>query len=203
MRTVIWGAPCSGKTTYVREHAKAGDVICDYDALYQAISGLPEKKRVQTLDSFILDLIENVYNLISSHNELNAWIITATRDRAKVDILVKRFDAELVALEVSREEAHRRCDADSRPLVWHEFIDKWFEIATASFTGTGSTKLFLPELPVTAITSVKVDGILLPSAEYALAEDGVLWRNHGVWMPGAQIEVEYTHGHYHYRIKRM
>jgi hypothetical protein len=187
----------------VREHAKAGDVICDYDAIYVALSGLPNKVRAQPLDGFVLEAVEKVHDLIASHNELNSWIITATRDRTKVDVLVKRFDAELVALEVSREEAHKRCDADSRPSVWHEFIDKWFEVATTSFVGTGSTKLFLPELPVTAITSVKVDGILLAPTEYALAEDGVLWRNRGVWTVGACIEVEYTHGHYHYRIKRM
>jgi hypothetical protein len=62
--------------------------------------------------------------------------------------------------------------------------------------GAGSAKLFLPELPVTTITSVKVDGVLLASTDYALAENGVLWRNFGVWAIGARnVEVTYTHGY--------
>lgn len=204
MRKIVCGCPCSGKTTYVRERMKPGDVVCDYDAIYQALAFLPSKERVETLDKFVLEAVEKVHDLISSHPELNAWIITATRDKAKVDFLVERFAAELVTLEVSREEAHRRCDLDDgRPTIWHDFIDKWFEVATTAFEGTGSTKLFLPELPVTAIISVKVNGVLLAATEYALAEAGVLWRKTGVWPTRARIEVEYTHEYRHYRIKRM
>lgn len=67
---------------------------------------------------------------------------------------------------------------------------------TILLDGTGSTKLFLPELPVVSITSVKVDGVLLDPTYYALAENGVLWRKYGVWTVGAQnIEVTYTHGY--------
>lgn len=62
--------------------------------------------------------------------------------------------------------------------------------------GTGSPKLFLPELPVSSITSVKIDGVLLDPTCYALAENGVLWRKYGKWTVGAQnIEVTYTHGY--------
>lgn len=62
--------------------------------------------------------------------------------------------------------------------------------------GTGSTKLFLPELPVVSIASVEVDGVLLDPTYYALAENGVLWRKYGTWTVGAcNIEITYTHGY--------
>lgn len=62
--------------------------------------------------------------------------------------------------------------------------------------GTGSTKLFLPELPVATITSVEVDDVLLLATDYSLAENGVLWRLYGPWPVGARnIEVTYTHGY--------
>lgn len=67
---------------------------------------------------------------------------------------------------------------------------------TILLDGTGSTKLFLPELPVNSIASVKIDGVLLDPTCYALAENGVLWRKYGKWAVGAQnIEVTYTHGY--------
>ena len=38
---VVTGAPCSGKTTYVHEHAKAGDIIIDFDAIATALGAEP------------------------------------------------------------------------------------------------------------------------------------------------------------------
>lgn len=31
--TVVTGPPCSGKSTYVRTHARPGDIIVDFDAI--------------------------------------------------------------------------------------------------------------------------------------------------------------------------
>jgi hypothetical protein len=67
---------------------------------------------------------------------------------------------------------------------------------TVLLDGTGSAKLFLPELPVTKIARVEVSGVLLDPAYYALAENGVLWRKHDVWTVGARnISVTYDHGY--------
>ena len=67
---------------------------------------------------------------------------------------------------------------------------------TILLDGTGSTKLFLPELPVVSITSVEVDGVLLDPNYYALAENGVLWRKYSTWTLGAcNIKIVYTHGY--------
>jgi AAA domain len=35
---IVTGAPCSGKSTYIREHAKPGDVVIDLDRLALALS---------------------------------------------------------------------------------------------------------------------------------------------------------------------
>lgn len=127
MRTIVWGAPCSGKTTYVKEHAESGDAICDYDDIYQALSGLELKKRVKGLNGFVMDVVDRVHDEIEHHEEINAWIISATKDIDKLDLLMDRFSAELIVLQVSREEAHRRCDEDGRPEEWHDYIDNWFD----------------------------------------------------------------------------
>lgn len=37
MLTVITGPPCSGKTTWIREHARPGDIRIDFDELAQAL----------------------------------------------------------------------------------------------------------------------------------------------------------------------
>ena len=39
MLHVISGAPCAGKTTYVEQNAKAGDLIIDMDKIAKAFGG--------------------------------------------------------------------------------------------------------------------------------------------------------------------
>jgi dephospho-CoA kinase len=38
MITIVTGPPCSGKSTYIREHAKAGDIVIDMDRLALALT---------------------------------------------------------------------------------------------------------------------------------------------------------------------
>lgn len=130
MRVIIWGAPCSGKTTYVKEHAKPGDLVFDYDALYEAISFLPSKTRSPGLRSVMFELSDAVYGIIEKHPELDAWIITATKDKAKIESFVTKLGATVVYLETTREEAHERCNTDGRPEIWHSYIDQWFDNKT-------------------------------------------------------------------------
>jgi hypothetical protein len=40
--TIVCGPPGSGKSTYIREHAKQGDTIIDLDAIMGTLSGKPE-----------------------------------------------------------------------------------------------------------------------------------------------------------------
>ncbi|MBP7212743.1 MAG: ATP-dependent Clp protease proteolytic subunit [Anaerolineaceae bacterium] len=130
MRTVVWGAPCSGKSSYVSENAKSGDVVHDFDRLYSAVSGLPLYERNEALSPYVWDLTDEVYQGIEDHSELDAWIINSSVDKSKAEDLAKRFDAELVVLEVSREETHKRCNEDGRPEEWHDVIDEWFDAQT-------------------------------------------------------------------------
>ncbi len=70
------------------------------------------------------------------------------------------------------------------------------ELDTVLLDGSGTAKLFLPELPVNQIDSVFVDGTALDANGYALAENGILMRKFGVWTEGARnIEIVYTHGY--------
>ena len=52
---LVYGAGCSGKNTFVREHKQDGDLIIDFDALHQAISGLESHNHIQELFGYVLD----------------------------------------------------------------------------------------------------------------------------------------------------
>jgi hypothetical protein len=75
--------------------------------------------------------------------------------------------------------------------------------STCSVRGDGSSTIILPDVEVTAISSIAVDGVDLTDAELALvrvARRGVLTRMGPLgrpiaWPRGSTLELEYTHGY--------
>jgi hypothetical protein len=60
--------------------------------------------------------------------------------------------------------------------------------------GSGTRALTLPELPVTAVTSVTLDGAAI--TDFTFDEHGLLWRDDpGYWVKGARYVVTYDHGY--------
>lgn len=66
---------------------------------------------------------------------------------------------------------------------------------TVTLYGDCTDRLLLPAAPVTAVTEVRVDGVLLEASGYRVRKDaGVLRRMGGVWEDWAEIEVDWSHG---------
>ena len=51
--TVVYGPPAAGKSTYVNERRKPGDIVVDWDALLNAITGQGEHQWVQWACPFV------------------------------------------------------------------------------------------------------------------------------------------------------
>ena len=127
MRIIVGGAPCSGKSTYVREHLRAGDLVYDYDTLQMALSGQASHEHDAAIRAYVLAARDAIFAELEAHMAQSAWVITSTRRSEELAALRDRLGAEVVLLPVDREEAHRRCDADGRPAAWHGYIDNWFD----------------------------------------------------------------------------
>jgi hypothetical protein len=79
----------------------------------------------------------------------------------------------------------------------HQVIERVAgDVVTLDCSG-GTTKLFLPELPVITVASVVEDGeLLVVTDDYKLGQYGILHRVDDEWPEGIQIiEVTYTHGY--------
>ncbi|WP_048574133.1 hypothetical protein [Streptomyces leeuwenhoekii] len=66
---------------------------------------------------------------------------------------------------------------------------------TAGLVGTGRRTILLPEMPVTAVASVTVDGTLQDAGTWRVNRHGVLTRLGGCWPLDADITVVYDHGY--------
>jgi predicted kinase len=129
--TVITGPPCSGKSTYAREHAEPGDILIDYDLMAQALGSTsphdhPDPVRWVTIAA----RRAAIGAAIAQHRQgATVWIV---QTRIAADEMGKYRDAgaEIVTLTADAEVLHARASAE-RPARWHQLIDEWHPEAPA------------------------------------------------------------------------
>ena len=133
MITVVSGAPCSGKTTYVRESAEPADIVIDFDLLAVALGspvshdhapqhvGLAKAARRQVL-AWLLDS-----GFLGA--SIDAWIV----DTAPGHAALARYAAAGAQFEVcdpGRDECLARALRDRRPEWTIAEIHRWYDTHT-------------------------------------------------------------------------
>jgi hypothetical protein len=124
--TVITGPPCSGKTSYLRQHAQPGDIVIDFDVLAQAL-GSPDTHEHPDPIRYVTTVARRaaVDAAVRQHVTKGAvvWIVDSSPGERRTQ-LYEDAGAEWVTLSVDRDELHRRAHAE-RPKRWHKIIDEW------------------------------------------------------------------------------
>lgn len=125
MITVITGPPCSGKTTYVRDHAKPGDIIVDFDALAVALGSTdPHAHDPRLREITAAAWAAAVDRLTTGYPGTRAWIVDSKPTRMR-QLAYQRARAKIVKLDAATDELHRRADSDNRSDDAHRRIDEW------------------------------------------------------------------------------
>ena len=92
MIRVVYGMIGSGKTTYVLNNQSNGDVILDYDLLYNALGS-----------KVMLSKIQNILLEFYASHDINVWYITTTLGSDTLDIL-NRFDVEYIWINTLKQQ---------------------------------------------------------------------------------------------------
>ena len=131
--TIVCGPPGSGKTTYVNEKVRSGDLILDVDAIYAAVAGEPWYSKPAGLLPVVLAVRDAILEQIRMGNDdiRHAWVISSEADPNKrAELLQQCGGGQIVVLEVSGGECLRRIAADPRrgrhADLWKPLIDKWW-----------------------------------------------------------------------------
>lgn len=130
--TIVCGPPGSGKTTYVRERARPGDLIDDLDAIFAAISGLPWYHKPPELLPFAAEARDAILRRLERPSCVErAWVITSGAKRQEREALAQRLKARVVVLTVPPEECLRRIRQDERRAhqadQWETLVRRWWE----------------------------------------------------------------------------
>ena len=125
MIRVIVGPPCAGKSTHVRNNAKTGDLIIDYDVIAQAFgsanshdsSGLIRSAALQARSAAIDTALES---------EADSWVI---HTNPKTDLIDRYSEAgaEFTTIDPTQAECLARAETDERPAFTVDVINNWYE----------------------------------------------------------------------------
>lgn len=126
---IVYGSPCSGKTTWVKENATPNDIVVDIDSIYECISINDRYNKPEGLRSVVFDVRDKLYDVIKYRNGnwTNAYIITGGALIGDRERLAKRTGADdFIFINTSKTECLIRA-RQNRDESWIGYIESWFE----------------------------------------------------------------------------
>lgn len=131
---LIYGAPLSGKTSYVRESMNSGDLIIDMDNIWQCISGCDRYVKPNNLKSVAFKIRNELIECARYRNGKwrNVYIIGGYPIQSDRERLCKELGAREIYIECDKEECLKRLEAsnDRDKDEWKKYIEGWFNIYT-------------------------------------------------------------------------
>lgn len=131
---IVYGSPCSGKSTWVKENATADDLVVDLDNIWQMISINDRYDKPATLKSVVFEVRDKLYDTIKyrSGKWKNAFIITGGALIGDRQRLKQRVSAdEFIFIDTSFGECMKRVKTkglnDEQQKLWISYIHDWFE----------------------------------------------------------------------------
>ena len=125
---LIWGPPGAGKTTYAQTYMSPGDILIDFDLLFQALAGVPIHEREYILFDRVEDCRQFLINTIERYPEVRStWVTMCAPKKEDREPFVK-MGARLRLVQESASVCIGRCR--ERGENWHRWekaIRKWFE----------------------------------------------------------------------------
>lgn len=131
---LVYGSPCSGKTSWVNENAYGDDLIVDIDRLWDAICNDGRYKKVNgksnkphRLKANLFGLRDCLFDQIKIRKGMwrNAYIIGGYPLRTERDRICDLLRAQPIFIDTEKSECLERAKAE-RPAQWLQYIDDWF-----------------------------------------------------------------------------
>lgn len=131
---MVIGAPCSGKTTFVRENKGNSDLVIDIDMIWQAVSGGTMYEKPDALKAPVFAAYNALLDSVKTRAGKweRAWIITAEANKAARERKCREIGAEPIIIDTEKEICLQRLqeNPNGRDIAqWTGFIEKYFSCA--------------------------------------------------------------------------
>ena len=134
----VYGAPCSGKTTYINKVKGNSDIVIDIDNIWQCVTGGQRYEKPKALNQNVFEIRDLLYDMIRKRagNWENAYVIAGGAVRGIREREIASFGAEAVYIDTDKETCIKRLYADTtrtpaQKAEWVKYIDRWFNDYTA------------------------------------------------------------------------
>lgn len=128
---LVYGCPCSGKSTYVAQHAADSDFIYDYDALLSATTTQKQHVTERHAAHFaLLELRAAFVDAASKETAIGCLWLQCRWPTDKIRDILNGYETEDIFISATKDECYDRLMADdSRPDKdeWKAVIDAWFD----------------------------------------------------------------------------
>ena len=125
---LVYGAPCSGKTTWVREVAGKEDLILDVDSIWQMITVNDRYTKPGRLKTNVFLVRDCILDMIRTRtgNWRHAYVIGGypfAMDRTRLE---QSLGAQSIFINEAKETCLERAKASERH-GWDKYIEQWFD----------------------------------------------------------------------------
>lgn len=128
---LVYGAPCCGKSTYVKEHAGEHDLVWDFDKYLMACTNRTNQvANNHPMADFVIDLRKKIIDAVQTRPSVENLYITCLWVTDKLKSEVEGLDTEEIFIEATKEDCFSRLDSDdNRPDKgeWRRLINTWFK----------------------------------------------------------------------------
>lgn len=123
---IVYGSPCSGKSTWVNSVATKDDLILDMDSIWQCISGGDKYSKSNRLKANVFGVRDCILDQVKCRvgKFKNAYIIGGYPLKMERQRLCDTLGAELIYIEASRDE----CLSRAKNVDWVGYVNEWFDM---------------------------------------------------------------------------
>ena len=128
---LVYGAPLSGKTSWVQDNMSEGDLVIDLDSIWQCISGCPRYVKPNRLRAIAFRVRDSLIEAVKyrAGKWQNAYVIGGYPLSSERQRLCKELGAREVFVDadindcLNRLESREGIDKEE----WTKYISEWFE----------------------------------------------------------------------------
>lgn len=124
---LIYGSPCSGKSTYIKNHMTDNDIVCDVDLIYEAIGNHNAHDADLYVHEIALQLKEKLLDIIKDRQGgwKDAYVVSIANTDELLEKDVKRINSDkVIFIDTPEEVCLER--AKERPQEFFWLIQEWF-----------------------------------------------------------------------------
>lgn len=123
---IVYGSPCSGKTTFVREVAEKNDIILDMDNIYQCITVNERYIKPERIRECAFGIRDCILDMIKCRRGKwnTAWVIGGyplLMERTRLEL---SLGAKSIFIDTDKETCLNR--ARDRPKEYQQFVEDWW-----------------------------------------------------------------------------